>query len=153
MAYWAVHSPLQAKKEDYERLDYIKNNEERVLASMVMSVDRGVGEIRKALKDNGIDDNTIIVFTSDNGAPGYIGLPDLNKPFRGWKLTNFEGGIHVPFIVNYPSKIPAGSIYDGRVSNMDIFSTFSNIAKADYYKKSELDGVDILPYLSGEKDG
>ena len=153
MAYWAVHSPLQAKKEDYGRLDYIKNHEERVLASMVMSVDRGVGEIRKALKDNGIDDNTIIVFTSDNGAPGYIGLPDLNKPFRGWKLTNFEGGIHVPFIVNYPSKIPAGSIYDGRVSNMDIFSTFSNIAKADYYKKSELDGVDILPYLSGEKDG
>tara|TARA_B110000495_G_scaffold138740_1_gene121765 strand:- start:741 stop:2384 length:1644 start_codon:yes stop_codon:yes gene_type:complete len=152
MAYWAVHSPLQAKIEDYEKLDYIENHEERVLASMVMTVDRGVGKIRKALKDSGIDDNTIIVFTSDNGAPGYIGLPDLNKPYRGWKLTHFEGGIHVPFIVSYPNKIPAGKVYSGRVSNLDIFSTFSNIAQADL-RNSELDGVDILPYLIGEKEG
>ena len=92
---------------------------------MVLTVDRGVGKIRKALKDNGIDQNTIIIFTSDNGAPGYIGLPDLNKPYRGWKLTHFEGGVHIPFIVNYPNKIAAGQIYNGRVSNMDIFSTFS----------------------------
>lgn len=152
MAYWAVHSPLQAKIEDYEKLDYIENHEERVLASMVMTVDRGVGKIRKALKDSGIDDNTIIVFTSDNGAPGYIGLPDLNKPYRGWKLTHFEGGIHVPFIVSYPNKIPAGKVYSGRVSNLDIFSTFSNIAQVDL-RNSELDGVDILPYLIGEKKG
>jgi len=152
MAYWAVHSPLQAKIEDYEKLDYIENHEERVLASMVMTVDRGVGKIRKALKDSGIDDNTIIVFTSDNGAPGYIGLPDLNKPYRGWKLTHFEGGIHVPFIVSYPNKIPAGKVYSGRVSNLDIFSTFSNIAHVDL-RNSELDGVDILPYLIGEKEG
>jgi len=152
MAYWAVHSPLQAKIEDYEKLDYIENHEERVLASMVMTVDRGVGKIRKALKDSGIDDNTIIVFTSDNGAPGYIGLPDLNKPYRGWKLTHFEGGIHVPFIVSYPNKIPAGKVYSGRVSNLDIFSTFSNIAQVDL-RNSELDGVDILPYLIGEKEG
>jgi|TARA_B110001469_G_scaffold104319_1_gene103164 arylsulfatase A-like enzyme len=152
MAYWAVHSPLQAKIEDYEKLDYIENHEERVLASMVMTVDRGVGKIRKALKDSGIDDNTIIVFISDNGAPGYIGLPDLNKPYRGWKLTHFEGGIHVPFIVSYPNKIPAGKVYSGRVSNLDIFSTFSNIAQVDL-RNSELDGVDILPYLIGEKEG
>jgi arylsulfatase A-like enzyme len=152
MAYWAVHSPLQAKIEDYEKLDYIENHEERVLASMVMTVDRGVGKIRKALKDSGIDDNTIIVFTSDNGAPGYIGLPDLNKPYRGWKLTHFEGGIHVPFIVSYPNKIPPGKVYSGRVSNLDIFSTFSNIAQVDL-RNSELDGVDILPYLIGEKEG
>jgi uncharacterized sulfatase len=152
MAYWAVHSPLQAKIEDYEKLDYIENHEERVLASMVMTVDRGVGKIRKALKDSGIDDNTIIVFISDNGAPGYIGLPDLNKPYRGWKLTHFEGGIHVPFIVSYPNKIPAGKVYSGRVSNLDIFSTFSNIAQVDL-RNSELDGVDILPYLIGEKKG
>ena len=152
MAYWAVHSPLQAKIEDYEKLDYIENHEERVLASMVMTVDRGVGKIRKALKDSGIDDNTIIVFISDNGAPGYIGLPDLNKPYRGWKLTHFEGGIHVPFIVSYPNKIPAGKVYSGRVSNLDIFSTFSNIAHVDL-RNSELDGVDILPYLIGEKEG
>ena len=63
LAYWAVHSPLQAKKDDYEKLSFIKNHKERVLASMVLTVDRGVGKIRKALKDNGIDQNTIIIFT------------------------------------------------------------------------------------------
>jgi uncharacterized sulfatase len=153
MAYWAVHSPLQAKKEDYEKLSYINNHEERVLAAMVMSVDRGVGKIRKALEDNGIDKNTIIVFTSDNGAPGYIGLPDLNKPYRGWKLTHFEGGVHIPFIVNYPNKIPAGQIYNGRISNMDIFSTFSEIAGLKPTNDIEIDGVNILPYLTGEIQG
>ena len=157
LAYWAVHSPLQAKKEDYEKLSFIKNHEERVLASMVMTVDRGVGKIRDVLKENNIDDNTIIIFTSDNGAPGYIGLPDLNKPYRGWKLTHFEGGVHVPFIVSYPNKIPKGSAYNGRVSNLDIFSTAASLAGIDINRNDlqqiQFDGVNILPYLSGEKEG
>jgi len=157
LAYWAVHSPLQAKKEDYEKLSFIKNHEERVLASMVMTVDRGVGKIRDVLKENYMDDNTIIIFTSDNGAPGYIGLPDLNKPYRGWKLTHFEGGVHVPFIVSYPNKIPKGSAYNGRVSNLDIFSTAASLAGIDINRNDlqqiQFDGVNILPYLSGEKEG
>ena len=157
LAYWAVHSPLQAKKEDYEKLSFIENHEERVLASMVMTVDRGVGKIRDVLKKNNIDDNTIIIFTSDNGAPGYIGLPDLNKPYRGWKLTHFEGGVHIPYIVSYPNKIPKGKIYDGRVSNLDIFSTVASVADVDLNRNDlreiEFDGVNILPYLSGGNEG
>ena len=157
LAYWAVHSPLQAKKEDYEKLSFIENHEERVLASMVMTVDRGVGKIRDVLKKNNIDDNTIIIFTSDNGAPGYIGLPDLNKPYRGWKLTHFEGGVHIPYIVSYPNKIPKGKIYDGRVSNLDIFSTVASVAGVDLNRNDlrdiKFDGVNILPYLSGENEG
>ena len=157
LAYWAVHSPLQAKKEDYEKLSFIENHEERVLASMVMTVDRGVGKIRDVLKKNNIDDNTIIIFTSDNGAPGYIGLPDLNKPYRGWKLTHFEGGVHIPYIVSYPNKIPKGKIYDGRVSNLDIFSTVASVAGVDLNRNDlreiKFDGVNILPYLSGANEG
>ena len=157
LAYWAVHSPLQAKKEDYEKLSFIENHEERVLASMVMTVDRGVGKIKEALKKNNIDDNTIIIFTSDNGAPGYIGLPDLNKPYRGWKLTHFEGGVHIPYIVSYPNKIPKGKIYDGRVSNLDIFSTVASVAGVDLNRNDlrdiKFDGVNILPYLSGGNEG
>ena len=157
LAYWAVHSPLQAKKEDYEKLSFIENHNERVLASMVMTVDRGVGKIRDVLKKNNIDDNTIIIFTSDNGAPGYIGLPDLNKPYRGWKLTHFEGGVHVPFIVSYPNKIPKGTTYNGRVSNLDILSTVASIAGVDInrndLKEIEFDGVNVLPYLIGENEG
>lgn len=157
LAYWAVHSPLQAKKEDYEKLSFIENHDERVLASMVMTVDRGVGKIRDVLKKNNIDDNTIIIFTSDNGAPGYIGLPDLNKPYRGWKLTHFEGGVHVPFIVSYPNKIPKGITYNGRVSNLDILSTVASVAGVDMdrndLKEIEFDGVNVLPYLIGENEG
>ena len=157
LAYWAVHSPLQAKKEDYEKLSFIENHEERVLASMVMTVDRGVGKIRDVLKKNKIDDNTIIIFTSDNGAPGYIGLPDLNKPYRGWKLTHFEGGVHVPFIVSYPNKISKGKTYKGRVSNLDIFSTVASVAGVDMtrndLKDIAFDGANLIPYLSGENEG
>ena len=157
LAYWAVHSPLQATKEDYEKLSFIENHDERVLASMVMTVDRGVGKIRDVLKKNNIDDNTIIIFTSDNGAPGYIGLPDLNKPYRGWKLTHFEGGVHVPFIVSYPNKIPKGTTYNGRVSNLDILSTVASVAGVDInrndLKEIEFDGVNVLPYLIGENEG
>ena len=157
LAYWAVHSPLQAKKEDYEKLFFIENHDERVLASMVMTVDRGVGKIRDVLKKNNIDDNTIIIFTSDNGAPGYIGLPDLNKPYRGWKLTHFEGGVHVPFIVSYPNKIPKGTTYNGRVSNLDILSTVASVAGVDMKRKDlkeiEFDGANVLPYLIGENEG
>jgi uncharacterized sulfatase len=157
LAYWAVHTPLQAKKEDYEKLSFIENHDERVLASMVMTVDRGVGKIRDVLKKNNIDDNTIIIFTSDNGAPGYIGLPDLNKPYRGWKLTHFEGGVHVPFIVSYPNKIPKGTTYNGRVSNLDILSTVASVAGVDMnrndLKEIKFDGTNVLPYLIGEKEG
>lgn len=157
LAYWAVHSPLQAKKEDYEKLSFIENHDERVLASMVMTVDRGVGKIRDVLKKNNIDDNTIIIFTSDNGAPGYIGLPDLNKPYRGWKLTHFEGGVHVPFIVSYPNKIPKGTTYNGRVSNLDILSTVASVAGVDMnrndLKEIKFDGANVLPYLIGENEG
>ena len=157
LAYWAVHSPLQAKKEDYEKLFFIENHDERVLASMVMTVDRGVGKIRDVLKKNNIDDNTIIIFTSDNGAPGYIGLPDLNKPYRGWKLTHFEGGVHGPFIVSYPNKIPKGTTYNGRVSNLDILSTVASVAGVDMnrndLKEIEFDGANVLPYLIGENEG
>ena len=157
LAYWAVHTPLQANKEDYEKLSFIENHEERVLASMVMTVDRGVGKIRDVLKKNNIDDNTIIIFTSDNGAPGYIGLPDLNKPYRGWKLTHFEGGVHVPFIVSYPNKIPKGTTYNGRVSNLDILSTVASVAGVDMnrndLKDIAFDGANIIPYLSGENEG
>ncbi len=153
LAYWAVHRPLQALQSDYDKLDYIDNHVERVQAAMVMTVDRGVGKIRQALKENGIDDNTIIIFTSDNGAPNTYGLPNVNKPFRGWKVTFFEGGVHIPFIVSYPKSIQGGQRYDGRVSNVDIFSTLGTLTGATLPTDRKMDGENILPYLTGEQAG
>ena len=153
LAYWAVHRPLQALQSDYDKLDYIDNHVERVQAAMVMTVDRGVGKIRQALKDNGIDDNTIIIFTSDNGAPNTYGLPDVNKPYRGWKVTFFEGGVHIPFIVSYPKNIQGGQTYSGRVSNVDIYSTLGALAGATLPTDRKMDGENILPYFTGEQEG
>ena len=153
LSYWAVHRPLQALQSDYDKLDYIADHAERVQAAMVMTVDRGVGKIRQALIENGIYDNTIIIFTSDNGAPNNLGLPNVNKPFRGWKVTFFEGGVHIPFIVTYPNSIRAGQKYDGRVSNVDIFPTVGALAVASLPSDRKIDGMNFLPYLNGEREG
>ena len=153
LAYWAVHTPLQCLKSDYDQLDFIEDHAERVQAAMVLAVDRGVGKIRQALKEHGVDDNTIIVFTSDNGAPHYVGMPDLNQPYRGWKLTFFEGGVHIPYIVNYPKGIAGGQTYAGRVSNVDIFSTVGTLAGATLPTDRKMDGTNLLPYFTGEQEG
>ena len=153
LAYWAVHTPLQALQSDYDQLDYIEDHTERVQAAMVLAVDRGVSKVRQALKEHGLDENTMIIFTSDNGAPHYVGLPDLNKPYRGWKVSYFEGGVHIPYIVSYPRVIASNKTYEGRVSNLDIFSTVGALAGASLPSDRKIDGVNVLPYLSGEQEG
>ena len=75
---------------------------------LIRSLDRGVGQVMEALKANGLDENTLVIFTSDNGGAGYIGLPNVNAPYRGWKSTLFEGGIRVPFLAPWPSPVPGG---------------------------------------------
>ena len=76
---------------------------------MIRSLDRGVGRVLEALKANGLEENTLVLFTSDNGGAGYIGLPEVNSPFRGWKITLFEGGIHVPYFAKWPARIAPGT--------------------------------------------
>ncbi len=87
----------------------IEDHALRVYAGMIRALDRSVGRIEQALEDNGLSENTLIVFTSDNGGAGYIGLPNINKPYRGWKLDHFEGGIHVPYMAKWPARITAGT--------------------------------------------
>ena len=109
LAHWGVHTPLQASKADYDALAHIPDHRMRVYAAMVRSIDRSVGRVLQALKVEGLDQNTLVVFSSDNGAPGYIGLPNVNKPYRGWKLTMFEGGIRVHYVAKWPGYISAGT--------------------------------------------
>ena len=123
LAYNAPHTPLQAEKSDYDALGHITDHTERTYAAMLRGLDRGIGQVLTALEDNGIADNTMVIFTSDNGGAGYVGLPDLNKPYRGWKITFFEGGIHTPYFIRWPQKIAAGSQYDSAVAHIDIFTT------------------------------
>jgi arylsulfatase A-like enzyme len=104
LAYNAVHTPLQAPKADYDALPQIKDHRLRVYGAMVRNLDRNIGRVLQTLKDRGLDDNTLVIFTSDNGGANYIGLPDINRPYRGWKATFFEGGIHVPFLLRWPGQ-------------------------------------------------
>jgi arylsulfatase A-like enzyme len=153
LGYWGIHAPLQATREDYEALSHIRDHRLRVYAAMIRSVDRGVGQVMAALKDNGLDDNTIVIFTSDNGGASSVWLPAINSPYRGWKSTFFEGGIHVPFFIRWPIKIDAGQQYERPVAHIDIFSTAIAVAGVDPPSDRPIDGVDLMPYLTGAKTG
>jgi arylsulfatase A-like enzyme len=153
MAFNAPHTPLQAQKSDYDALPDIKDHRLRVYGAMIKALDRGVGTILKAVKDAGIDDNTIIIFTSDNGGANYIGLPEINKPFRGWKATFFEGGIRVPLFIRWPAKIKAGTTFAGAAGHVDIFATAAAAAGASVPTDRSMDGVNLVPYITGETQG
>lgn len=153
LAHWAVHAPLQATRSDYAALAQIKNHDERVYAGMIRALDRSVGRVMQALKDNGIADNTLVFFTSDNGAPGYMGLADVNAPYRGWKLTYFEGGLRVPFYMQWPAKVKPGQVYNQPVQAIDLFSTIAAAAHAPLPADRKIDGVNLLPYITGTKVG
>ncbi len=110
--YNAVHDPYQALKTDLEHpeIKLINSSIQQIYAAMVHSIDRGVGKVLNALKETNQYENTIVIFTSDNGPADYAEMEDLAKPFRGWKSTLFEGGIHVPFFLQWPRMFPDGNI-------------------------------------------
>jgi arylsulfatase A-like enzyme len=143
----AIHTPLQAKKEDYDALPQIKDHRLRVYGAMMRNLDRNVGKILQTLKDEGLDKNTLVIFTSDNGGAGYIGLPDVNRPYRGFKATFFQGGIRSPYFMRWPGVIPAGSHYPYPVGHIDIFATAAAAAGAPLPTDRVIDGVDLVPYL------
>lgn len=153
LAHWGIHTPLQSTKEDYDAYPNIESHTERTYAGMIRALDRSVGRVLEALRDNGLDENTIVIFTSDNGGAGYIGLPDVNRPYRGWKITFFEGGIHVPYMMRWPAKIPAGQRYEEPVHHFDIYATAAAAAGAEMPTDRKMDGVDLLPYVRDAADG
>ena len=153
LAHWGTHNPLQAAREDYEALSHIKDHNLRVYSAMIRALDRSVARVVQALQDNGLSDNTLIVFTSDNGGAGYIGLPDINKPYRGWKLNHFEGGTHVPYMAKWPARIEAGTTMAEPIHHIDLFHTFAAAAGAQVPDDRKLDGVDLLPFIRKEVSG
>ncbi|MFT5580002.1 MAG: arylsulfatase A-like enzyme [Paraglaciecola psychrophila] len=150
LAHWGIHNPIQASKADYDSLSHIKDHGLRVYSAMIKAVDRSVGTIVETLEANGLSDNTLIVFTSDNGGAGYIRLADINKPYRGWKLNHFEGGTHVPYMAKWPAKIVAGTVFKKPIHHIDLFNTFASAGGAKIPTDRKMDGVDLLPYITGE---
>ncbi|MEO0981689.1 MAG: sulfatase [Pseudomonadota bacterium] len=150
LAHWGVHTPLQATKEDYEAVGDIEPHRERVYAAMLRSLDRSVGRIMDKLEEEGLADNTIVVFSSDNGGAGYIGLPEVNAPYRGWKITLFEGGIRVPMFVKWPDRIAPGTVVDTPVAHIDVMPTLAAAAGAPLPRGVAIDGRNMLSAATGE---
>lgn len=153
LAHWGVHTPLQATREDYDAVGDIQPHRLRVYAAMIRALDRSVGRINAALEEAGLADNTIVLFTSDNGGPGYIGLPDVNHPFRGWKISQFEGGIRVPLFVKWPARIAAGTVSEEPVAHIDMMPTLAAAAEAPQPDGVVIDGENLLPLATGEGAG
>ena len=148
LAHWGIHTPLQATRADYEAVGDIKPHRLRVYAAMTRALDRSVGRVIAALEEEGLAENTIVVFTSDNGGAGYVGLADVNAPYRGWKITYFEGGIRVPMFVKWPARIAAGQAIDTPVAHIDMMPTLLAAAEQPLPKDREMDGENVLPLMS-----
>lgn len=148
VGHWAPHTPLQATREDYEAVGDIKPHRLRVYAAMIRALDRSVGRVLDKLEEENLADNTVVIFSSDNGGAGYIGLPNVNAPYRGWKLSLFEGGVRVPFMMRWPAGLPAGRTVEEPVTHIDLFRTIASMTGAQLPQR-EIDGVDLLAVASG----
>ncbi len=150
LPYNAVHTPLEATKPYMERVKAIEDNDRRTYAAMTVALDDGVGAVLAKLEREGLAGNTIVFFLSDNG--GVQGHA-RNAPLRGFKSTYWEGGIRIPFCMRWPAKLPAGAVYRQPVISLDIVPTAVAAAGAKLPDDRPIDGVDLLPYLTGEKSG
>ncbi|MHA7899897.1 MAG: sulfatase [Henriciella sp.] len=149
LAHWAPHTPLQATQEDFDSVGDIQPHRLRVYAAMIRALDRSVGRVMDKLEQEGLAENTIVVLSSDNGGAGYIGLPEVNDPFRGFKITLFEGGIRVPMLVKWPAQIAPGTVIDTPVAHIDLMPTLAAAAGAALPSDLIIDGHDMLPLATG----
>ena len=167
LAYNAVHYPWSVPDCYIDRVQKLDTHDERKLfAGMVLAMDDGVGAVMDALKDKGVLQDTLVIFMSDNGSPRGQGIaPPKQKtrgqttmsspgPFNGFKGHTYEGGIRVPLVMHWPGNIPAGFTYDAPVINLDLAATIMAInGVSKPWKGFEFDGVNLPPYIRGEKSG
>lgn len=142
----APHTPFQATKAYYDKLEHITDRNKRVYNAMIWQLDDAVGSIISHLEENNLMENTIIFFLSDNGGATYTEATD-NAPLKGGKFTNFEGGLNVPFMIRWDGKIDASTQYDQPVVSMDIFSTALELAGVEYKTERPVDGTSLIPIL------
>ena len=152
LAYNAPHGPLQATEKYLSRFPDIKNEKRRTYAAMVSAVDDGVGQLMAKLRELNLETNTLVVYLSDNGGPTQDNASD-NRPVRGAKGSPWEGGIRVPFAAQWPGHIPKGLVYEQPVISLDIFATIAALTQAPLDSAHPLDGVNLMPYLTGQKLG
>lgn len=147
LAYNAPHAPLQATAIYLSRFTHIEDPKRKTYAAMVSAVDDGVGALLDLLEELNLAENTVVFFLSDNGGPTKDNSSS-NFPLRGFKSDFFEGGVRVPFAMQWKGQVAGGQRYKYPVISLDIFATASALAKVQ--PKNELDGVNLIPYLTGK---
>jgi len=152
VAYNAVHSPLQAADKYMDKFKHIEDIQRRIFAAMLANLDDSVGGIMKKLTDENLEKDTLVFFLSDNGGPTRE-LTSSNLPLRGGKGQMYEGGIRVPFLFQWPGKVPAGKTYDRPVISTDIFATIHGATGAPKSKGKYPESKNLLPYLTGKSSG
>jgi arylsulfatase A-like enzyme len=149
LAFNAQHAPLQATKKYLDRFTHITDEKRRTFAAMMSALDDAVGKVLAKIREMGAEENTLIVLFSDNGGPTPQ-TTSQNDPLRGLKATTLEGGIRVPFCMQWKGQIPAGSTYSFPILNLDILPTCVVAAGGTIDPAWKLDGVDLMPYLTGQ---
>ncbi|MEM6770676.1 MAG: sulfatase-like hydrolase/transferase, partial [Bacteroidota bacterium] len=151
LSFNAVHNPLDALPEDMAQFPQLSGKRRKV-AAMTMALDRACGQVLDKLEELGLAENTIVIFTNDNGGPTAANAA-LNAPLSGMKSTYLEGGIRVPFLFSWPLRLNQGIVYDFPVSTLDLLPTFLAASGAAADSLKVFDGVNLLPFLTGEKFG
>jgi arylsulfatase A-like enzyme len=149
VAYNAPHTPMQAPEEYLQRYAQIEDKNRRTYAAMVSCMDDGIGRIIDALKQNGMDQNTLLIFSSDNGGARSNG--SSNKPLRQVKGTVYEGGVRVPAVAVWPGMLKAGSVVDELIHITDLYPTFMNLAGGSLEQPLPLDGLNVWETISKGK--
>ncbi len=152
LAYMAPHVPMESVEPWFSQTPTNLPLLRRQALSLIGAIDDGVGRIRARLDATGQGTNTLIFIIGDNGAPlGNAWDGSLNLPLKGQKGMLAEGGIRTPFVAAWPGRMPAGKVYERPVHSLDVAATA--LAAAGLPREPELDGVDLLPYVTGAKDG
>ncbi|MDD7986427.1 sulfatase-like hydrolase/transferase [Lentisphaera marina] len=150
MSYNAPHTPLQPAKKDLERVSHIQDKQRQLYAGLVVGLDDGVGQIMKKLRDCQLEENTLVFFMSDNGGKEKWGAD--NGILRKDKGSSYEGGWRVPFLLKWKG-VTSPSIYDQPVNSLDVLATIADLSGAALDPEKPLDGVNLIPYVTGAKQG
>jgi arylsulfatase A-like enzyme len=144
----AQHAPLQAPESYLLKFEHIKDEKRRTFAAMMSAMDDAVGRVLAKVREMGQEEDTLIIFLSDNGGPTQQ-TSSNNGPLRGFKATTLEGGVRVPFCIQWKGRLPAGKVYEHPIIQLDLLPTCVTAAGGKIDPAWKLDGVDLLPYLTG----
>jgi arylsulfatase A-like enzyme len=150
VSFTSPHGPLQPKESDLSRVAHIKEKKRKGYAGLIVSLDDNVGKVLDCLKSEGLEENTIVLFTNDNGGQTQSGAN--NFPLQGKKGTVWEGGLRVPWAMRWPGKIKKGSVVNGVVSSLDLIPTFLDAGGAEVKEEWKLDGQSFLNLLDGSEE-